>query len=149
MIVNSNLSESNYANVLLQLQQSLNSYLESIQQLIEAIEKSTLKEQNKNSVRKSISATVTTLLEVQKIIYKKIQILITNFDLGDVFDEQNFIHPSFNQIKKKSNVIKVNKEINNMEKYHFKKENQYQNFVYYRSGLPAPPWKAVHLKNKN
>ncbi|OIJ10110.1 hypothetical protein BKP35_13415 [Anaerobacillus arseniciselenatis] len=145
--MNNHFSESNYANVLLQLQQSLNSYLESIQQLIEAIEKSTLKEQNKNSVRKSISATITTLLEVQKIIYKKIQILISNFDLGDVFDEQTFIHPSFNQIKKKSNVIEVNKEINNMEKYHFKKENQSQNFVYYRSGQPAPPWKAVHLNN--
>ena len=145
IIVNNNFNESNYANVLLQLQQSLNSYLESIQQLIEAIEKSTLKEQNKNSVRKSISATITTLLEVQKIIYKKIQILISNFDLGDVFDEQSCFHPTFNQFKEKS--IEINKETTNMEKYHFKKESQYQNVIYYKSCQPAPPWKAVHLNN--
>lgn len=138
--MNNEFIEKNYAT-LLQLQQSLNSYLESIHQLTVAIEKNTsLEDLNKLQAKKSISNTIATLIEVQKIVYKKIELLIQEWDIKDSVLLPTDLLQSFY-------ITKINSQITHMKSYHLKKEYQYRTVVRYEGTEPAPPWRSKMLSN--
>lgn len=135
------LFEVNYSASLLELQHSLNHYLETIEKLINAIEASeNLTESKKTTAKKTTVSTITTLLEVQKIIYKKINLLTKHWEVELPTTFHSSMEQFVSSFKVRPEIIDNKIPLKNMKKYHFKKSYHYSIVINYESCNPAPIW---------
>lgn len=133
---NHHLSETNFAKALLQLQQSCHTYLDAAQHLLQAIDSHpTIEETNKKVAQNYVISTVISLLELQKVTYKKSQLHLQVEGILSGSFSPELIKPKHN---KPDDLI-------HMKKYHLKKETFFKTIISYETTTPAPPWKPKHL----
>lgn len=118
----------NYTISLLKLQQSIDNLFETTIGLNKAIEDLTIEEGEKVIAYKQTIATVSTIIEIQKSLAKKISVLLNEWNI------QGKCPTHFPQL--------------NMKKYHKKKEYFYHTVIYRAYSPPTKPWKA-NLNQKN
>lgn len=121
-------------NTLIELQESLTKYVDSIQRLIQTLEDNQgIDDQSKSIAKNSVTTSMETLLEVQKVTHRNIRLLIKDWKVNTP------IKP--NQFRKKK------EKISHMNNFHLRKITNYRMVVCRNSTEPSPPWTSKLLSN--
>ena len=132
---NNDASALRYSEALLELQRSLEEYVNSIQQMNNAINKKTCNNDACNLFfKQQLQATVSAILDIQNIITDKLNLLTPTTD-----QQYSKIPAPGRKTKKLDYKI-------NICRYHFRNLPHYRKITRYKTCNPAPPWisKKVH-----